>query len=125
MKIELFVLIGYSPNIQEARRMVCEWEYEDVRLGLVETTFEGFLSYQLLVRSKTDIGAPKWIVLNNGTDEIRVAANQRAPNLLQVIREHNPDMGALLDQQVAVCRAMVAGSVGAATTTAATKPRRL
>ena len=105
--------------------MVCEWEYDDIKLSLVETTFDGFLSYQLLVKSKTNIGPPKWVVLNNGTEEIRMAANQRAPRLLEIIREHNPDMEALLDQQIAVCRAMVAESAGGAATTAATKPRRL
>ena len=101
--------------------MVCEWGFEDIRIALHDFKVGGVEVLALKVSSASGIGEARIIILNNGKDEIRIAGNQRDPDLLKIVRDHNPDIESELDKHIAVERSEIAKS--ADVVGAATKPR--
>ena len=96
--------------------MVCEWGLDDLRIALHDFKVGGLDVLALKVSSASGIGEARLILINNGKDEIRSAANQRHPDLLKIVRDHNPDIESELDKHVAVERREIVNSVvGAAT----------
>ena len=101
MKIESFEAPRYSANVNAESRMICDWKYNEVCLELWESNLGKLKTLDLLVHGASGT-TPMRIAINNGCKEIVDAANQRRPDLLPIIRHHNPDLESLLDQNPTV-----------------------
>ena len=84
--------------------MVCAWECDGICLEFHELTVGKLPVLGLTVMSKSGVGEGLFIAINNGSKEIRAAANQRDVNLLKIIRDLNPDIESELDKHFAVQR---------------------